>query len=47
MTDKMSDPASGNPVRVEDDPYAEFFADCTTAEEVLALQAEIDSLPPT
>lgn len=27
----------------EDDPYAELFADCTTAEEVLQLQAEIEA----
>lgn len=28
--------------KVEDDPYAELFADCTTAEEVLQLQKEIE-----
>ena len=26
----------------DDDPYAELFADCTTAEDVLQLQREID-----
>lgn len=41
--DKMSDPASGRPERVKDDPYADLFADCTTAEEVLTLQREIEA----
>lgn len=27
---------------VEDDPYADLFADCSTPEEVLALQREIE-----
>ena len=27
----------------EDDPYAELFADCTTAEDILQLQAEIEA----
>jgi hypothetical protein len=27
---------------VEDDPYADLFADCSTPEEVLALQCEIE-----
>ena len=27
----------------EDDPYAELFADCTTPEQVLELQAEIEA----
>jgi hypothetical protein len=27
----------------KDDPYADLFAACTTPEEVLALQAEIDA----
>jgi len=40
--DKMTDPASGNPRLVKDDPYAELFADCRTAEDVLQLQREID-----
>lgn len=40
--DKMNDPASGRPEKVEDDPYAELFADCTTVEDVLQLQADID-----
>ena len=28
---------------VEDDPYAELFADCTTPEQVLELQREIEA----
>lgn len=28
---------------VKHDPYAELFADCSTPDEVLALQAEIDA----
>lgn len=40
--DKMNDPASGRPQKVTDDPYAELFADCTTPEQVLQLQREID-----
>lgn len=31
------------PQPVKDDPYAELFADCTTPEEVLELQAEIEA----
>lgn len=27
--------------RVEDDPYADLFADCSTSEQVQELQAEI------
>lgn len=27
----------------EDDPYAELFADCTTPEQVLELQKEIEA----
>lgn len=51
MTDpspRPSDPArtrdkftEGGLERVKDDPYAELFADCRTAEEVVALQQEI------
>ena len=29
--------------RVEDDPYAELFADCVTTADVLQLQAEIEA----
>lgn len=32
---------------VEDDPWAELFADCTTTEDVLQLQAEIDAVEAT
>lgn len=28
---------------VEDDPYAELFADCTTVEQIQELQAEIEA----
>lgn len=44
MVRKMEDPASGQPRKVTDDPYEELFADCTTAEDVLQLQAEIDAM---
>lgn len=43
MADKFTDPASGAPQRVTDDPYAELFADCVTPEDVLQLQAEIEA----
>jgi hypothetical protein len=39
---KINDDKSGKPVKVKDDPYAELFADCRNAEEVLQLQAEIE-----
>lgn len=40
--DKFEDPDSGNPKREKDDPYAELFADCTTVEDVLQLQHDIE-----
>jgi len=42
MVDKMTDPDSGRPQRVKDDPYKDLFADCVTVEDVLQLQREID-----
>jgi hypothetical protein len=39
---KFEDSDSGKPSRVVDDPYAELFADCTTPEQVLELQREIE-----
>lgn len=40
---KMNDPDSGNPEKFDKDAYAELFADCTTVEEILALQEELNS----
>lgn len=44
MSKIYGDDAGGHPspVSAEDDPYAELFADCTTAEDVLQLQREIE-----
>jgi hypothetical protein len=39
---KFEDKDSGFPQLVKDDPYRLLFADCTTAEEVVQLQAEVD-----
>lgn len=36
------DDAGMRQIKDEDDPYAELFADCTTPEEVLQLQREIE-----
>lgn len=45
MSKIYGDDAGGKPSRVfeKDDPYADLFADCTTPEEVLQLQQEIDA----
>ena len=39
---KFDEAASGNPEPVADDPYADLFADCVTADDVLQLQREIE-----
>lgn len=41
---KIEDPESGRlPEEVKDDPYVDLFAECTTTEEVLELQREIEA----
>lgn len=38
---KFTDPLSGSPEPVRDDPYADLFADCVTVDDFLQLQREI------
>lgn len=40
---KFEDTDSGLFKKVKDDPYEELFADCTSPEDVLQLQRDIES----